>query len=294
MWTNPTGADFAGTMIRYKTSGYPTSSGDGTQCYTGTGTSFVHTGLTNGATYYYSAFAYDGFPNYSTKADASGVPIYFDAKQTKLAANNTSVTLTAGVISAAFPDFFYVQNEDSPALSPIGIRVNRPGHGLAAGLAVGAKGTVLTDPTTGEKYLSAVWAQTSSSASVTAKAMGGKSVGGVDFSYSSSTGAGQAGMTSAIGPNNVGLLVTVWGKVNQRQTALPKYFYIDDGSVLRDGTTTPAVGGIENVGVRVAADPSGYPEGSYVSVTGVVSCFSSGGLRPQLLPAGTGIQVLRP
>jgi hypothetical protein len=137
MWTNPTDSDFAGVKILFKTSGYPTSVSDGSQCYVGTGSNCVHTGLTNGSAYYYSAFAFDDVPNYSTKADSSATPIYVDAKQAKLAANAADLTLTAGVISAAFADFFYVQSADSPEL-PIGIRVDKAGHGLAQGLTVGA------------------------------------------------------------------------------------------------------------------------------------------------------------
>jgi hypothetical protein len=70
---NP-GTDFTGTLIRFKTSGYPTGPTDGTQIYNSNGITFTHTGLTNGVTYYYSAWAHDAVPNYSTKADASGVP----------------------------------------------------------------------------------------------------------------------------------------------------------------------------------------------------------------------------
>ncbi|MDO8588671.1 MAG: hypothetical protein Q7T82_16710, partial [Armatimonadota bacterium] len=74
-WTNPTDTDFAGTMIRFRTDTYPTGPTDGAQCYNGTGTSTVHSGLTNGTTYYYKAFAYDEAPNYSSGATASGAPV---------------------------------------------------------------------------------------------------------------------------------------------------------------------------------------------------------------------------
>ena len=73
-WTNPTPPDFAGTMLRFKTNGYPVGPTDGTQVYNGTGTSTTHTGLTNGVTYYYAAYAYDEVPNYSSAATASATP----------------------------------------------------------------------------------------------------------------------------------------------------------------------------------------------------------------------------
>ena len=72
-WVNP-GGDFAGTMIRFSTAGYPGSPTGGTLLYNGTGTSTTHTGLTNGVTYYYSAFAYDEVPNYSSAAPAARHP----------------------------------------------------------------------------------------------------------------------------------------------------------------------------------------------------------------------------
>jgi hypothetical protein len=109
------------------------------------------------------------------------------------------------------------------------------------------------------------------------------SLGGVLFnSYT-------PGVVGGIGPNNIGLYVTAYGLVTQRQTTDPKCFYIDDGSGLLDGTTT---GGVDNVGVRVVADPASYAAGSYVTVKGIVSCFDSSGLRPQILPVS--VQISRP
>ncbi|MDO8587894.1 MAG: DNRLRE domain-containing protein, partial [Armatimonadota bacterium] len=73
-WTNPTDPDFAGVKIMFKTTGYPTGPTDGTQCYSGTGTSTIHSGLSAGVTYYYAAYAFDEVPNYASGATASGVP----------------------------------------------------------------------------------------------------------------------------------------------------------------------------------------------------------------------------
>jgi len=74
-WWNPQTSEWAGTMVRFKTTGYPTGPTDGTQCYNGTGSSYVHTGLTNGTTYYYRAYAYDAVPNYATAAQVSATPV---------------------------------------------------------------------------------------------------------------------------------------------------------------------------------------------------------------------------
>ena len=67
--------DFQGVKILRKTTGYPTGIADGTEVYSGSGTSTIDRGLTNssgykglinGTIYYYRAFAYDSTPNYST------------------------------------------------------------------------------------------------------------------------------------------------------------------------------------------------------------------------------------
>ena len=79
-WVNPTDADFAGTMIRYRTDGiYPVDHNDGIlvcdrKNTPGSSDIFVHRGLQNGTTYYYSAFSYDAAGNYSHTAHAEATP----------------------------------------------------------------------------------------------------------------------------------------------------------------------------------------------------------------------------
>jgi len=73
-WTNPTDADFAGVIVVRKQGGFPTGPTDGTTVYTGTGTSQVDLGRTNGVTYYYAIYAYDEVPNYSSGSLASATP----------------------------------------------------------------------------------------------------------------------------------------------------------------------------------------------------------------------------
>ncbi|HZN55522.1 MAG TPA: Ig-like domain-containing protein [Candidatus Polarisedimenticolaceae bacterium] len=76
-WTNSNSSDFVQTVIRYRTDGtYPTSPADGFAVTTepgapGSADSFVHTGLTNGLTYSYSAFAIDSSGNVAAPARAS-------------------------------------------------------------------------------------------------------------------------------------------------------------------------------------------------------------------------------
>ncbi len=79
-WTNPADGDFVRTVIRYRTDGkYPTSPVDGLAvadrpASPGTNDAFAHTGLTNGVTYSYSAFAIDASGNVADRATAQATP----------------------------------------------------------------------------------------------------------------------------------------------------------------------------------------------------------------------------
>jgi hypothetical protein len=76
-WTNSTSADYAQTVVRYRTDGkFPVSPVDGLAATAvsgapGSGGGFVHTGLTNGTTYWYSVFALDSSGNVAPAAKVS-------------------------------------------------------------------------------------------------------------------------------------------------------------------------------------------------------------------------------
>ncbi len=81
-WLVPMDADLSGTLIMYKTSGFPTDHTDGTPVENGAsgefpvggGQSYTHAGLTNDTTYYYAAFDYDASRNYSAALTDSATP----------------------------------------------------------------------------------------------------------------------------------------------------------------------------------------------------------------------------
>jgi YD repeat-containing protein len=61
--------------LEYATGAAPSTCSSGTQIYSGTGTSYTHTGLTNGTTYYYRACAIDNAQNTSSGSTASATPV---------------------------------------------------------------------------------------------------------------------------------------------------------------------------------------------------------------------------
>lgn len=73
-------SDTRGALIRFKTTGYPTSSSDGTVACDlaasapGAAGQCVHTGLTNGTVYYYGIYAYDAKPNFAAPVQTTGSP----------------------------------------------------------------------------------------------------------------------------------------------------------------------------------------------------------------------------
>ncbi|MFH1620507.1 MAG: fibronectin type III domain-containing protein [Patescibacteria group bacterium] len=73
-WINPPDLDFAGTRIVRKEGGFPTNPFDGALVFIGVGNTALDTGLTNGVTYYYGAFAFDTHGNFASGALANAMP----------------------------------------------------------------------------------------------------------------------------------------------------------------------------------------------------------------------------
>jgi CheY-like chemotaxis protein len=79
IWTNPSSTNFIATVIRCKTTGYPTSPTDGEPVVNlanmpGSSHTYVHSGLSAGVTYYYTAFARDDEYHYSSGVQAGAIP----------------------------------------------------------------------------------------------------------------------------------------------------------------------------------------------------------------------------
>jgi hypothetical protein len=74
-WTKPSSGDLAGVMVVRKPGvTAPSGPDDGSEVYRGSASSFTDTGLTNGQSYAYAAFAYDVAANYAAASTAFATP----------------------------------------------------------------------------------------------------------------------------------------------------------------------------------------------------------------------------
>lgn len=208
---------------------------------------------------------------------ANGYTTVMTVSSVKHAANAASAGADCIVTCLVSTSYFYAESDDRSC----GILVGKSGHGLSVGQRVSITGTARVF-TNGEKYINATALTPSGAGTIKPIVLSNKAIGGGDWFYDSVSGAGQKGLmeyrlvnaggSSTLqlfecpGMNNVGLLITTFGKVTYSASG---YFYIDDGSGCRDNSA--------HVGVKVLGavpvQQGGNPVGKYVMVTGVVSCF---------------------
>jgi len=92
-WADPADADLAGVVVQMAQGTTPPASPtDGTRVYQGTGTSATATGLPDGTTYSFAAFAFDEVPNYAAAATATATT----PTATGLTAAAAAATVTYG------------------------------------------------------------------------------------------------------------------------------------------------------------------------------------------------------
>lgn len=256
----------------------------------GSATEVTKTGLSlsSGATYYFAVQAGNSYGTWTSSINSNGIKTpsaavnIQDAKALADGSVSTDNRAIRGkLVSAVFPGYFYIQEPDGDfGMKALSSAAVSPGYLVdLAGLMKGSNS---------ERYIDC----TGNAVTVTIPtpiagpypvSLANAAVGGVLLNSRT------PGVMDPYGPNNIGLLVVVCGKVTQRKTTDPKYFYIDDGCGLADGTTTNTVG---NVGLRVVAAPTAYPAGSYVAVTGISTSFLDGGvLKREILPVS--IQILK-
>lgn len=180
-----------------------------------------------------------------------------------------SVEMNRCIITAVISTSqFCIESDDRSA----GMLVYKSDHGMSAGMRVDIKGDARTNAST-EKYVLATSVIESGTGSVEPLVLLNRSLGGGDWNYVASTGAGQKGVKNAFGLNNIGLLVTTFGRVTY---SAEEYFYVDDGSKLSDGSGHIGIYVLGSVPPPQPTPPDWDPVGSYVRVTGISSCFKSG------------------
>lgn len=165
------------------------------------------------------------------------------------------VAIEGLVVTAGAPrynDFFYVESTNRAS----GIRVAKEQHGLQAGEKVNISGTLSTLQS-GERAIIDPVISPAGIGSLSPLGITGSRLGGGDWQFNPLTGAGQIGVSGSCGLNNIGLLVTIWGRVSSESAISPGYFYVDDGAG----------------GVQVDGSGLDIPDaGDYISVTGISSC----------------------
>lgn len=176
----------------------------------------------------------------------------------KAAADLSSVESGGYVVTAVFPGFFYMQKPGEYQ----GIRVAWPGI-AAEGDTVSVRGVMRTRCFEREIIAQKISADTPAG-SIKPVGMGLNTLGGANMPQA------QAGVKNGCGLNNIGTLVKVWGKVTRIGDG---YFYLDDGSGLKDGTAT---GNTPNIGVRALHPGTGLSQGQFVIVIGISTGFSEG------------------
>lgn len=211
-------------------------------------------------------------------AEATATPSA-SVSDAKLLADGAAAAVSGLVVTAAFPGFLYVEQDDRAN----GIRVQQADHGMAVGMRADASG-IMGTTSDGERVLVADSVTPSGTGSLQALTMSGRTLGGGGWNYAPPGTAGQRGIAGGAGLNNIGLLVRVAGRVTCVDPG-GKFFTIWDGAAVRDA------GGCD--GVRVWAETVPMPAtGQFVLVTGISSCQLAGENLYPLLRARAGSDVV--
>lgn len=257
------GADAESGVTRYEYAVGSTSGATDVKGWTSAGSATSATigglSLTIGSTYYITARAVNGTNLTSTPMSSAGVRVarvVASIQDAKGLANGDPVALPVLVVSGKFADKFYVEEANRTS----GIRVNSSdlvsvGQSVTVfgvmGIADGCERAILSPK---------VNIETSTNGPAVAPVLIiGSAVGGGAFN-AATPGVNRAGLY------NVGMLVRMAGQVG---SILADGFILDDGSKISD----------ENgeAGIRIFTGSSASP-GTSATVTGIISCYISGGV----------------
>lgn len=228
----------------------------------------------------------DGTATVDMGADEYWKPVT-DWKLLKGTTDGTPVEMI-GYVTVGYPDFFYIEREDRV----MGIGVDKEAHTAGLGQYLRVYGRIGTN-SYGERYISANTVEVASTATkileplaMNNKAIGGNTIGLQTGVWSWNNGENMPPWAQAPGLNNIGLLVSVWGKItwvnSDPTTPENEYLYIDDGSMRVDGTYhNPVPEAYQpNFGIRViCVGESLSPllmQDMYVQIIGISSCIKFG------------------
>lgn len=229
-------------------------------------------GLSIGTTYYISVKAKDSAGNWSNIGSSDGIQVVAESPTIAYAkglANATPVALTNKIVTATFANGFYIEEADRSS----GILVLGPGPNPGALVTVG--GTLGTNAS-GERAIvdaaTIVEAEPDPNRIPKPLFMIGNALGGDWFN------AETPGVTGSVALNNIGLLVTICGRV---ESIGEQEFLINDGS-----TASPikAIASGINVGSLIAED-------DFVVVTGISSLELDDGVFKPLLRVRTAEDI---
>ena len=195
-----------------------------------------------------------------------------DIAATKLLPDQTGVCVGPMVATATLPGTydFYIESENRTS----GIQVyNNPQPDVGDEVLIfGA----LIRNMYGERYIYAQSVNVLSSGNPLPNPLGMplRSLGGGDWNYNPTTGAGQKGVTGGVGLNNIGLRVRVWGRLTEYD--LDPNHYPAEWCKIDDGLGST---------VKVYA-PYFYSDGQYVTVTGFSSVEYESGELKRVIRAG--------
>lgn len=259
-WTNPPSGNFTGTMIRYSSNQHPLNPTEGVLLADRTGTpgssdSLTHNGLPNGTTVYYSAFAHDADGHFAPPRHAVATPHLLSCGEAERLPDGAVVDLTGKIVVACFASDGALYISEPDRSSAVRVLTSQ----AAVGDVVSVSGQVTTRVLSGvaaERQIAnpvlAVTGHTGvpSPLRMTCRDAGGGSVGAV-----------LPGVSGGFGANNMGLLVSIAGRVTEKVSS---YVFVDDGSGIRDTGS--------RIGVMVRCPDSAIPAnvGDMVVVTGVL------------------------
>ncbi|MBO7392761.1 MAG: SUMF1/EgtB/PvdO family nonheme iron enzyme, partial [Abditibacteriota bacterium] len=194
----------------------------------------------------------------------------------KKLANNGMAALTAVCVTYVGDGFFYVQDVDTYG----GIKIVKEDAEVALGEKYYIRGRINTDAS-GERYITpSIMNKMEDTFLVSPIAMSTGAMGGTDFFYNASTGAGQIGVEGGRGANNIGTYIKIYGSVTYADPN-GEFIYLYDGADVYDGNTFGEAGA---KGVKVFLGAEKAPlERSFYSAYGISTVRMENGKRIRAL-----------